>query len=241
MPAPAAFAPYQVKIFVGSACHVVDESEEFTFGRGLACTHSLSNDDLGISRTAGAVVFHDGRWLLVNKSSSNPFTVLERGLRETLTAGRSRLLVDSVTVTVDGRGGRYRLDVEVPSPREHCPATPADTGAGPPTTDAPELSVREQEVCDLLFEPLFRVDGRSHPVPAKYLAVARRLDLPETTVRRRVENLRARLTRLGVVNLDGPNALANLGEYLVSRGLVDPHRRVRRDGSGRPGIPTGAG
>jgi hypothetical protein len=228
----------QAKVTVASATYVVDETEEFTFGRGAANTHCLNNDDLGISRTAGAVVFRSGRWWLINKSATNPLTVLENGLRETLVAGRWRSLAGPATVHVDGRGRSYRLDVDVPPPTECCTAAAAATEPGIATAGAPELSAREREVCELLFEPLFRADGRPHPIPAKYLAVARRLGLPESTVRRRVENLRGRLTRMGVVNLDGPTALADLGEYLISRGLIEPNRGDRRDRPDRPDGPA---
>ena len=234
----------QAKITIGSMVHVAGVADEFTFGRGPVNSHQLGAADVGVSRTAGAIAFRNGFWWLVNKSTTSPLVILEAGLRETLLAGRSRQLVGPVTVWLDGHGTTYRIDVDVPplsgrvTAAAFAPAVGAAAGGagaaqpGLVTSGVPELSRREREVCELLFEPLFRVGTRSDPIPTKYAVVAQRLGLPESTVRRRVDNLRARLTRLGVANLDGRTALGNLGEYLISRRLIGP---------GRPAQPADAG
>lgn len=219
----------RLTISVGSMVYAPAENDVFTFGRDAGNTHCLDPDDLGISRVAGAVTARYEHWWIINRSGTNPLTIIESGLRETLLAGRSRALAGPVTVWVAGLGRSHSLQVDVSDPfGGRHPEFPAPT-SGMTTWRAPELSPRDREVCELLFEPMFRADGRSDPIPAKYVTVARRLGLPESTVRRRVENLRARLTRMGVVNLDGRTALTNLGEYLISRRLIGPGRLERLD------------
>lgn len=228
----------QPTVIIGLMTYVVPATGGFTFGRDPASTHCLDPDDLGVSRSAGAIVYQRRHWWIVNASKTHPLTILEGGLRETLMAGRSRLLAESTTVWVAGRFRTYALHIQFSEqPLDYGldqlrPGAPLPAGLA--TWSAPELSAVDRAVCELLFEPLFRTDGRSDPIPTTYLAVATRLGLPESTVRRRVDNLRARLTRLGVVNLDGRTALTNLGEYLISHRMIGNTRSSSFTGTDAP-------
>ncbi|CAO5161938.1 FHA domain-containing protein [Frankia sp. AiPs1] len=194
-------------ITVGLHTYVITTAGGFTFGRDPASTHCLDRDDLGVSRSAGAVVFHGQHWWIINSSKTNSLTIEEFGLRETLMAGRSRLLAESTTIWVAGRFRSYALHVELPENGSDGPpvrldaGTAGDAAAGLATWSAPELTARERAAREPLFEPLFRTDGHSDPIPATYSAVAPRLGLPEASARRRVETLRARLTHMGLVNV----------------------------------------
>ncbi|MCM3886866.1 hypothetical protein [Frankia sp. R82] len=101
--------------------YVVPATGGFTFGRDPASTHCLDPDDLGVSRSAGAIVHRRRHWWIVNASKTHPLTILEGGLRETLMAGRSRLVTESTTIWVAGRFRTHALHVQFPD-------GPADLG-----------------------------------------------------------------------------------------------------------------
>jgi hypothetical protein len=66
------------------------------------------------------------------------------------------------------------------------------------------------------LEPFPRYD----PHPKSYADAASRLDWPRTTLVKRVEYLRTRLTNAGVPNLLGENALPHLAEWALATGLI---------------------
>jgi hypothetical protein len=66
------------------------------------------------------------------------------------------------------------------------------------------------------LEPFPRYD----PHPKSYADAAARLDWPRTTLVKRVEYLRTRLTNAGVPNLLGENALPYLAEWALATALI---------------------
>lgn len=66
------------------------------------------------------------------------------------------------------------------------------------------------------FLPLPHYD----PFPSSYVAAAKTLDWPRTALVKRIEYLRARLTKAGVPNLEGWNALHRLAEYAIACRLL---------------------
>ena len=71
-----------------------------------------------------------------------------------------------------------------------------------------------------LFAEYLEDPPRSDPQPKSYRAAAARLDVPRSTLVKRIEYLRARLDRAGVPNMTGFNALASLAEYALARRLI---------------------
>ena len=64
-------------------------------------------------------------------------------------------------------------------------------------------------------------DGdRYDPCPRAYLAAATRLGWPRTTLVKRIEYLRTRLTRAGVPGMNGHRAMENLAEHVLTDGLI---------------------
>jgi len=71
-----------------------------------------------------------------------------------------------------------------------------------------------------LFAGYLADPPRHDPNPRSYAAAAARLGWPKTTLVKRVEYLRTRLTNAGVPNLTGWNALPALAEYAITTGLI---------------------
>jgi hypothetical protein len=213
----------RARVSVGSASFPLDECRPFTFGRSSANTVCLNSDDLGLSRQAGRITFEDGLWWLVNRSNKNPLVHYAGGIREVVRPGRRRVLDGPATVWVDGTRKRYYLDVDIP---EVAVMEAGGVGGRPeegePTAMGTRLFEHERRELRVLLEPYFDPHPREDPRPRDYAAAARRLDLRETTLRRRIDHLRERLTRAGVPNLTGQEALVNLAQYVLTRGLLDP-------------------
>jgi hypothetical protein len=207
----------------GEAEFILVQDDAFTFGRAPACTLCLDPDDIAISRLAGRIE-HDGRgWWIVNASSSRQFaTVDEFGLRSVLPPGKRAALEGTSRILVEGTETTHELTVSVPD------EPPATDDAGEPVTEGLPTSIGEGVLINAadraalvaLFAGYLEEGKRYDPYPKSYAAAAARLGLPRTTLVKRIEYLRARLTAAGVPNLTGWNALPNLAEYALTTGLI---------------------
>lgn len=191
-----------------------------TFGRARDCTVCLDPEDLAISRLAGSLAYEHGTWWLANRSSARPFAVVdEYGFRSVLAPGR-RLAVESpLTVIVDGSRGNHTVTIEPPAPPV---AAEPDTPDGAPTAVGAEVLINDADrrAMVALFAGYLEDPPRYDPHPKSYAAAAARLGWPRTTLVKRIEYLRTRLDAAGVPNMMGWNALTNLAEYALSRGLI---------------------
>jgi hypothetical protein len=218
---------------VGERVYEVDEDVPFTFGRGETCAVSFDPDDTGISRLAGSVEREAGTWWLVNRSTVRPLAVVdELGLRSVLAPGRRMALEAPVTVVVDGSRGQHVLAVSVPDLAGRFGRDGHDGAAG--AVEAVEASAgkstamgegvlindADRQALVALFAGYLEDHPRHDPHPKSYAAAAARLGWPRTTLVKRVEYVRTRLTNAGVPNLMGWNALANLAEYVLTTGLI---------------------
>lgn len=201
----------------------VRPGDEFTFGRSPECTLCLDPEDLAISRLAGRLERDSGLWWVVNASASRSLAIVdEYGLRSVLPPGRRRAAEGPTRVLVDGqeRTHEFALDLPVapagPGAEEDVPV------AGQPTTIGEEVVVNPADRAALiaLFAGYLEQGARYDPNPKSYAAAAARLGWPRTTLVKRIEYLRARLSNAGVPNLTGPFALNNLAEYALTTGLV---------------------
>jgi len=204
----------------------VSEGQELTFGRSQRTTLCLDPSDLGISRVAGSLEAEAGVWWLVNKSTVRPLEVVDDvGIRTVLPPGRRIAVTAPITVIVEGATRRHALTVDLP----YEATTGRDEGSVPslqvegnPTRAAADVSITPADKLALvaLFSGYLEPFPRYDPHPKSYADAAARLDWPRTTLVKRVEYLRTRLTNAGVPNLLGDNALPHLAEWALATGLV---------------------
>jgi hypothetical protein len=107
---------------------------------------------------------------------------------------------------------------------------PPPPGAPTAVGDSVLISPADRLAMVALFAGYLEDPPRYEPYPKSYAAAAARLGWPRTTLVKRIEYLRTRLTTAGVPNLTGWNALVGLAEYALSRGLItkDDLRLLRR-------------
>ena len=203
----------------------VTEGEALTFGRSQRTTLCLDPSDLGISRIAGSLEAEAGVWWLVNKSTVRPLEVVDDvGIRTVLPPGRRLALTAPITVIVEGAMRRHALTVDLPDEALDGPGGPVPSlqVEGNPTRAAADVSITPADKLALvaLFVGYLEPFPRYDPHPKSYADAAARLDWPRTTLVKRVEYLRTRLTNAGVPNLLGENALQHLAEWALATGLI---------------------
>lgn len=200
--------------------------EALTFGRDPACSVCLDPDDLGISRRSGSVEHDGGTWWVVNQSAARPLEVVDEiGIRTVVAPGRRLAIVGPLTVVVEGLVRRHALAV-------HTAGGPGDDdpGASPrarsddlrPTVTASEVVINDRDRLALvaLFSGYLEPFPRYDPHPRSYADAAARLGWARTTLVKRVEYLRQRLSAAGVPNLQGENALPHLAEWALVTGTL---------------------
>lgn len=193
-----------------------------SFGRDAACDLTLDPDDVGISRRAGSIEREAGTWWLVNRSGSRPLSIIdELGLRNLLAPGRRAALEAPVTIVVEGSRGDHALTVQVPR-AEGLPegAEPVTEGLRTAVGEGVLVNDADRLALVALFAGYLEDYPRHDPNPRSYAAAAARLGWPRTTVVKRIEYLRTRLTNAGVPGLMGWNAMSNLAEYVITTGII---------------------
>jgi hypothetical protein len=213
-------------IGLGDERYELMEGDSFTFGRSQRTTLCLDPSDLGISRVAGSVEADAGVWWLVNKSGVRPLEVVDDvGIRTVLPPGRRMALTAPITVVVEGVTRRHALTVDLPESALaglNRGGVPTAQVEGNPTQAASDVSITPADKLALvaLFSGYLEAFPRYDPHPRSYADAAARLDWPRTTLVKRVEYLRTRLTNAGVPNLLGENALPHLAEWALATGLI---------------------
>jgi len=205
----------------------------FTFGRDRGiCTLGLGNDplDRGISRLAGSIIHENSVWWIVNRSTTRSLHVVdvETGIavplpvaRENWPAARHAIDRPRMTVLVTGEVLTHALSVLASG--DALPAADAlPTPIDPVRTKhlLPHLTAKQREGLVAMVEGYLVRFPQYHPEPRTYEEAARRLGLPPTTVRKRIENIRHLLVEAGVPGLEGGDARRNLSEWLLSNRLI---------------------
>jgi hypothetical protein len=213
----------QAVVTVTDVRYELGAADSLTFGRDPSCSVCLDPDDLGISRLAGSIERDDANWWVINRSSGRPLEVVDEiGIRTLLAPGRRLAVVGPLTVVVEGSVRRHALAVD---PVEAA-AGPTGPGARPddirPTVTASEVVINDQDRLALvaLFAGYLEPFPRYDPHPKSYADAATRLGWPRTTLVKRIEYLRSRLSGAGVPNLQGDNALASLAEWALVTGAL---------------------
>ena len=213
-------------VTVGDQRFELASSEVLTFGRDPSCAVCLDPDDLGISRLAGSIEQDAATWWVLNRSTVRPLEVVDDiGIRTVVAPGRRLAVFGPLTVVVEGSVRRHALALQtglsVPAPA----GAPAAAGNDDPrpTVTAAEVVINDQDRLALvaLFAGYLEPFPRYDPHPRSYADAAARLGWPWTTLVKRIEYLRTRLTDAGVPNLQGENALPALAEWaLLTRSLT---------------------
>jgi hypothetical protein len=198
-----------------------EEAETLTFGRSTACTICLDPTDRGISRLAGSVEHDSGAWWLHNRSTSRTLLAIDdMGIRSVVAPGRRTTVEGRVTVVVEGSARRHALEIHVGHTTEPSSAVAGGFAGGDelPTAAGGEVSINSLDRLALvaLFSGYLEPFPRYDPHPKSYADAAALLAWPRTTLVKRIEHLRARLTTAGVPNLVGPDALDYLAEWALT-------------------------
>jgi hypothetical protein len=213
--------------------------EALTFGRSTACTICLDPTDRGISRLAGSVEHDSGAWWLHNRSTSRTLqTVDDMGIRSVVAPGRRTTVDDRLTVVVEGSARRHALEVCVGRRTESRFATGEFSGDELSTAAWGEVLVNSLDRLALvaLFSGYLEPFPRYDPHPKSYADAAALLAWPRTTLVKRIEHLRSRLTIAGVPNLVGADALDYLAEWALTTRVVtrEDLQLIGRSTSSRP-------
>jgi hypothetical protein len=195
----------------------------FTFGRDPTCSVCLDPTDRGISRISGSIASIAGTWWLNNVSESRLLIVVdEQGVRLPLAPGRIHVVDQAhLSVIVPGSVLHHELRVEVASPAR--PGSVHEIPRRPtPTLSKDELRFNDDDLVALaaLFSGYLETFPRYDPHPTRYAIAARRLGWKRSTLIKRIENMRSRLTRSGVPGLVGENALEALAEFVLISGVI---------------------
>ena len=201
-----------------------------TFGRSPEVDICLDEEDLGISRLAGRIENEAGICWLVNASASRPLAVVDEfGLRSVLPPGRRTAIDGPTRILIDGADFTHELGVVA---QRRGAVVDVPMAGGVPTSMGESVIVNDADRAALvaLFAGYLEAGTRYDPNPKSYAAAAARLGWPRTTLVKRIEYLRSRLSAAGVPNLTGPTALNNLAEYALTTALItrDDLAQLRR-------------
>lgn len=220
----------KITVSVGEQTVQAGPGGAVSFGRSPDCTICLDPQDVAISRRAGAFEHEHDTWWLVNRSTARPLSVVDDlGLRAVLPPGRRTAVEAATRVIVDGTRASHTIRVEVSVDRPGS-GDPPPPGAPTAVGEGVLISPADRLAMVALFAGYLEDPPRYDPHPKSYAAAAARLGWPRTTLVKRIEYLRTRLDQAGVPSMMGWNALVNLAEYALSRGLVtkDDLRQLRR-------------
>jgi hypothetical protein len=204
---------------------------QVTFGREPTSTVVLPIDDLGISRTAGSLQWLQGMWWLRNDSSSSMLYVsADLGFRVDLPPSM-RMPIEQwhAKVRLNGMLASYTLRLRLPQldDEPEVPGAGYSESPGRPATSphlrtstrnrAP-LTESDRLVLAARFEEYLDWRHVGEPSPRSAKQAADRIGWDPHTVSKRCENIRNRYARVGVAELRGPRALAELAALLISTG-----------------------
>jgi hypothetical protein len=120
---------------------------------------------------------------------------------------------------VEGSARRHALEVRVGPAEESSLLAPDELPSGElPTAAWGEVLINSLDRLALvaLFSGYLEPFPRYDPHPKSYADAAALLGWPRTTLVKRIEHLRARLTAAGIPNLVGPDSLDHLAEWALT-------------------------
>jgi hypothetical protein len=200
--------------------------QALTFGRAASCTVCLDAADRGISRLAGSVEHGAGTWWVCNRSAVRALTVVDDlGIRTVVAPGRRVAVTGPVTIVVECTARRHALEVRPdrgPPPDGQPELRRGDDADPLPTSAAGEVVINALDRLAMvaLFARYLETFPHYEPHPRTYADAASVLGWPRSTLVKRIEYVRTRLTNAGVPNLLGENALEYLAEWALTTGVL---------------------
>ena len=204
-------------------------SDVFTFGRDDSCTCVLDPMDRGISRIAGALVWENGGWWVVNRSTKRSLHVVDAlGLSVPLPVARSgwppsKRAVDPGGLRVLVAGDVWTHEVRLLHAEPVDPSTVAVVETGMSTSgQTPVLTDARRVVLVSLVSGYLQPFPRYDPRPLTYAEIATMTALPRSTVVKRIEAVRDQLRDSGVPGLEEGDARRALAEWVLAMRLITP-------------------
>jgi hypothetical protein len=215
-------------VALGDAIHIATETVPVTFGRDAERTICLDAEDTGISRWAGTVRWEHATWWLVNCSRRRSLIVTDDQIPRNVLPPRRRHPIDVPTrVIVIGAHGQHMVTVHPHGAGEtYLPELGEPQGLPTAAGMGVKISEKDRLALAALFENYMINPARIESIRS-YQAAAARLDLSRDQIRRRIDYLRQRLGKAGILGLDGANALYHLAEFVIASGLLT-HEDLKR-------------
>lgn len=209
-------------VFDGGRRIDLDELDVLLFGRSDSPSGRIGLDpgDLGISKVAGSIHRTDGRWFLTNRSASVPLYLdLESGQpMRRLPPGHHHVVDDRLVVILKGLRRMHRVDIITTASVSDAATLGVD---GDTEVGIADIALTEGEL-DALAAVLrdFLVEfPRRSCLPLSYAEAGRLLGVPGSTVRKRIERVRAKLAD-SEVYVDGPNAKWLLADVVLDSSII---------------------
>lgn len=212
---------------------VLDGALPFTFGRDPNCELQIGDGtDRGISRTAGALTRQAGCWWLSNLSTTRAFHVLDDTGYLTplpvrvasLTPPRRPIFAPGVTVILTGETFSYAiyLETEQPAVSSYASALPVLLSDSKETFRQPILTAKRKRALVAVLNGYLQPFPRYDPRPLSYADAAKIAGVPASTIRKRLEDVKAALREVGVPGLDGNDAPWRMAEWVLATRMVTP-------------------
>lgn len=210
----------------GHRRHDVGPGETFSFGRADTDDgiHGLDEADMGISRLAGTISPIDRHWMITNRSQSIPLRLDVEGTGETLelSPGHRHLVNgDGLVIIVTGLARMHRIDLVMDAQRAQAETTLQPSIDTQVRHELPTLEEAELDALAALFKGFLEQFPRRDCHPLTYSEAGLLLGLPGSTVRKRIERVRARLREHGIY-IDGSNARWDLARFVLAQGIIGP-------------------
>lgn len=200
----------------------LDDSDTLWIGREDSGSGRVGLDpgDLGISRVAGSIQRSEGQWLLTNRSASVPLYLdLEAGHpMPRLMPGQHHVIGERLVVIVKGIRRMHRIDIitDVSVSEAATLGVSGDTAVGITGLD---LTEGQLDALAAVFRGFLVEFPRRNCLPLSYAEAGALLGVPGSTVRKRIERVRAKLTNAGVY-VDGPHARFALADVVLDASIV---------------------
>ncbi|MGH9164666.1 MAG: hypothetical protein ACRDZW_04010 [Acidimicrobiales bacterium] len=195
--------------------------EAFSFGRSRQCTLNLEPPDQGVSRRAGTVEDHAGLWIVTNQGTRSFDVVAPTGIRSPLGPGDHQALGPGQhEILLTGLARRFSVVVVVEGAERATDDEPVLSGVPTEAGLGVRLSTDDQRALVALLAGYLEAFPRADHRPASYGRAAARLGWSSSTLRKRIERIRQRLTDAGVPGLVGDEANERLAEHVLATRVI---------------------